>query len=380
MSGGLAKAHRSIFRRATMKRVRARVRGAERGIPATRTFVILAAVILVAGVSVIEVWPHPPGWLRPERRVDLRVLHWLDIHWLNAAAIAAIAGFAAALIPLFIWLHDRRRTERPPSQQARERDIMLRRVRRKWITDVLEPSLAHKAMLILGLQTQPDILHTPKGPAQGQGSRQEPVPEQKSILDIFDEAGDSLVIVGAPGAGKTTLLLQLARALIDRAERDPSQAIPVVVNLESWASHRVALDQWLLAELTGSYYKVPQNTAIDWVETGELILLLDGLDEVEENHRRDCVAAINNYQRTHGLTGLVVCSRTRELQQMTVRLELDEAVELQPLTDSQISDFLDRLEATGAPLTMVRAELAADESLKELLSSPLTLNVVALAY
>ena len=297
-----------------MKRVRARRRGAGQGGTAARAFVVLAAVILVAGVSVIEMWPDPPGWLRPERRVDLRILHWLDIHWLNAAAIAAIAGFAAALVPLLIWLHDRRRTERPPSQRARERDIMLRRVRRKWITGVLEPSLAHTAMLILGLQTQPDVLHTPKGPAQSRGSRQVPVPEQKSILDVFEEAEGSLVIIGARGAGKTTLLLQLASALIDRAEREPSKAVPIVVNLESWASHRLALDQWLLAELTGSYYKVPPETAADWIETGELILLLDGLDEVEQKYRRNCVEAINNYQRTHGLNSLVVCSRMMSLQ------------------------------------------------------------------
>ena len=126
---------------------------------------------------------------------------------------------AAALVPLLIWLHDRRRTERPPSQRARERDIMLRRVRRKWITGVLEPSLAHTATLILGLQAQPDVLHAPEGPAQSRGSRQEPVPEQKSILDVFEEAEGSLAIIGARGAGKTTLLLQLASALIDRAER-----------------------------------------------------------------------------------------------------------------------------------------------------------------
>jgi hypothetical protein len=305
------------------------------------------SAIVVAGVSVIEVWSDPPGWLRRTRHVDMRVLHWLDAG-LGRPAIAAIAGFAAALIPLYIWLHDRRRTERSPPQQDRERKIILSQVRRKWITDFLEPSLAHTATLILGLQTQPDVLHIPKGPARGRGGQQKPVPEQKSILKVFKAAGSSLVIVGAPGAGKTTLLLQLVSALIDRAERDPSEAIPVVVNLESWAAHRLALEQWLLAELTGNYYNVPPKTATDWVETGELILLLDGLDEVEEKYRRDCVAAINEYRRAHGLNGLVVCSRTRELQQMAVKLELEEAVELQPLTDSQVSDFLDRLEATGA--------------------------------
>lgn len=364
-----------------MKSVRAPAPRAGRRAPAPRGLIILAAAILVGGASVIEVWPDPPGWLRPGRRVDLRVLHWLDIHWLNAAAIAAIAAVAAALIQLYIWLHDRRQKQRSPSQQARERDTMLRKVRRKWITEILEPDLGHAITLILGLHTRPDLLHIPKGPPRGPGSGPEPVPEQKSILQVFEEAAGPLVIVGAPGAGKTTLLLQLATALIDRAEHDPFQAIPVVIKLESWAAHRLALDKWLLGELTGSYYKVPLKTATDWIESGELILLLDGLDEVEERHRAECVAAINDYQRDRGLNGLVVCSRTRELQQMTVKLEqLEEAVELQPLTDAQTSAFLDYLEMTGTPVHTVRAALATDEPLRELLSSPLMLNVVALAY
>lgn len=348
-----------------------------------RRWLTLLAVMLVAAATITEPLHAPPGWLLPEQRTEARVLHWLNIHWLNATAIGAVAAMIAALtalIQLPDWWHDRRETERTASQQARERAVMLRKVRRKWITDVLESSLTHAATLTLSLQTRPDILHIPEVSTRSRESQHEPVPEQKPILKVFEDAGGSLLILGAPGAGKTTLLLQLARALIERAERDPSQAIPVVVNLESWAAHRQALDEWLLTELAESYRGVPPKTANHWVETGELVLLLDGMDEVEEHHRAACAAAINDYQRAHGLNGLVVCCRTKEIQRIAVKLELDDAVELQPLTDNQVSDFLDHLEATGTPLTTVRAELATDEALKGLLSSPLMLSVVALAY
>jgi MFS family permease len=76
----------------------------------------------------------------------------------------------------------------------------------------------------------------------------------------------------------------------------------------------------------------------------------------------------------------VVCSRTAELQALRARLRLEEAVELQPPSDAQVEDYLDRLEATGTPLADVRAALRTDPTLRELLRSPLLLHVVAIAY
>lgn len=66
-------------------------------------------------------------------------------------------------------------------------------------------------------------------------------PYRQRILDVFDEVGGALLILGAPGTGKTTLLLELARDLLDRAEHDPTHPIPVVFPLSSWAERRLPL-------------------------------------------------------------------------------------------------------------------------------------------
>jgi DNA replication protein DnaC len=39
---------------------------------------------------------------------------------------------------------------------------------------------------------------------------------------VFDDCDESLLILGAAGAGKTVMLAELARELLDRAERDTS--------------------------------------------------------------------------------------------------------------------------------------------------------------
>src|SRR4051794_16357928 len=125
---------------------------------------------------------------------------------------------------------------------------------------------------------------------------------------IFDELGQALLILGAPGAGKTTLLLELARDLLDRAERDPAHLIPVVFHLSSWAVRRRPLADWLVDELAERYY-VPRKQAQAWINAEQVLPLLDGLDEVAPDHRAACVEAINTFRHQHGLVPLAVCSR-----------------------------------------------------------------------
>ncbi len=63
----------------------------------------------------------------------------------------------------------------------------------------------------------------------------------RSILDAYDEAEGELLVLGAPGAGKSTLLLDLAQQLVSRAIADPTQPLPVILRLSSWALGRPAL-------------------------------------------------------------------------------------------------------------------------------------------
>jgi hypothetical protein len=159
--------------------------------------------------------------------------------------------------------------------------------------------------------------------------------------------------LGEPGSGKTTTLLELARDLIARAEKDSTLPIPVVFNLSSWAEQRQkrskkrqpqaekpqAIAQWLVNELRAKY-GVPSKMGRQWIEKNDLILLLDGLDEVKSEHRRACVDAINDFRLEHGLTGIVVGSRTREYEELASRLKLNGAVLIQPLTSEQIDHYI----------------------------------------
>jgi predicted NACHT family NTPase len=51
---------------------------------------------------------------------------------------------------------------------------------------------------------------------------------------------------------------------------------------------------------------VPKKVAAAWVESEQILPLLDGLDEVAPEHRNACVEAINNFRREYGLLPITV--------------------------------------------------------------------------
>ncbi len=124
-------------------------------------------------------------------------------------------------------------------------------------------------------------------------------------------------------------------------------------------------------------WQIPDPIACAWVSQREIAPLLDGLDEVSESDRDACVDAINHYQRAHGLDPLAVCSRTQQYRDLHDRLDLRRAVIAQRLTPKQIDAYLD---AGKEKLAALRELTQANGVIRELMSTPLLLCVISLAY
>lgn len=261
-------------------------------------------------------------------------------------------------------------------QKKRNRTALLKNVEATWIKGFLDQTLEQVVRQELGKQYQPTavsrswqmLLQLPDEP-------QQTIPEKTSVLDIFEQHGRSLLILGAPGSGKTVTLLELARDLIALAHWDDSQPIPVIFNLSSWGQKKPLLKNWLIEQLL-LQYQVPHQVSQPWIEKNALTLLLDGLDEVPIAYQNDCIQTINAF-RAEYMVDVVVCSRIDAYHTLRTKLNLGIAIILQPLTQNQIKDYLDQHKENTSTLQQL---LQKDAALQELARFPLMLNVMILAF
>lgn len=264
------------------------------------------------------------------------------------------------------------------SREYRNRQALLNKVKNYWIKGVLEISLQDQVLIACGLEHRPDAVASPWNLAwQRENRPPKTLPPGTPIISIFDSLGTgrTLLILGEPGAGKTTTLLQLARDLIARAEQTVEHLIPIVLNLSSWSKENSAIADWVIEELN-TKYQVPKPIGQAWVEQQQLLLLLDGLDEVQLERQEACVAALNTFQQ-HFSTEMVVCSRIKDYEALSNRLNFQSAIYLKALTWEQINGYLDSLSVN---LSGLKTLLAEDAALQELARSPLMLNIMVLAY
>ncbi|MBD2063392.1 NACHT domain-containing protein [Funiculus sociatus GB2-A5] len=199
----------------------------------------------------------------------------------------------------------------------------------------------------------------------------------KKIIDVFerDDIAGRLLILGAPGSGKTTMLLELAQDLILAAQQQPEKPIPVIFELSNWKDDKQAIADWMVADLKFRN-KIPEAITREWLETGKLLPLLDGLDELKTRQGK-CIARINKFlQTTSGLSQIVVCCREEEYKAGEEILTLRGAVCLKPLEEKQIQGYLQRLNC-GHLWHGIQND---PDGLLALAKMPLFLHLIPVAY
>ena len=275
------------------------------------------------------------------------------------------------------------------SRDRQGRLRLLKRVRQIWIEGVMEHSLPCTAPLPLTLQERSDALsNSLDQDVQEARLPSRLLPADTSIVQVYDNAEGELLILGRAGSGKTTLLLELTRTLLERAEKAEGLPMPVVFPLASWTKETQQLRLWMVEELSAKY-DVPREIGQHWIETNQILPLLDGLDEVAKEVRAACVQQINDYrqwcQDRYGRSPIVVCCRSQAYAALSkhakrasrVKLKLLDAVGIRPLTDEQINAYLEQI---GESAKALKQALSTDVELHRLALQPLMLRVLTLAY
>jgi hypothetical protein len=288
-------------------------------------------------------------------------------------------------------------------QELRSRKKILTEMSLFWIDGVLEKSL-HKekvsegySLIQLSLERKSNAIDSPWGVIASENNIS--LSSEESIESIFESAGEgrSLLLLGEPGSGKTIGLLALAKKYILMAERDSNSLIPIILNLSSWLpkaskDKKIELSQIrsvsdLISPLAGSLaewiidevnikYGIKKSVTEAWVERQEVLLLLDGLDEVKPEYQSNCVTAINAFQRYSGVE-MVVCCRREVNENFSNKLMFREAIYLKPLNMRQVHRYLGNL---ALDISGLRTLIKTDIPLQELATSPLMLHIMVVAF
>lgn len=352
-----------------------------------------AIAILLIGIGLL-VWSGNVPWPGTTAPVFSSPLFspdtYLDptLFWTAMSGMGAIVAAAALLLTVYLswpqikvrfgWAKpEETKPQLSENQQKQNRQAMLAQVKHSWVEGVLDKSLYGAVMMELGLAEKAEAVQRPwESVLRLPDQKDEVLPAGTRLVEVFDQVGQALLILGEPGSGKTTMLLDLTRDLIGRARRDSSRPVPVVFNLSSWAGGKQSIADWLVEELR-SKYSINRPLGQAWIEENALALMLDGLDEVAVERREACVVALNAFREAHSLVPMVVCSRIKDYAVLATRLNLPGAVAIQPLEPAQIERYLD---GAGVELMAVRRSLGHDETLRELAETPLMLSIMTLAY
>ncbi len=176
--------------------------------------------------------------------------------------------------------------------------------------------------------------------------------------------------------------------MLERAEGDSNAPIPVILELSTWQEvtkrkflsfgkpekYDPSIKEWVLSQLISK--GVSQNIGEQWLREKELVLLLDGLDELQAERQGKCVRAINQFLSSEfSPLHLVVCSRKEEYEVYEEMLHLNGAICLDDLTNEQIRDYF-----ASVNLGEFWESIKGSQKIVDFIRQPLFLAVTSLAY
>lgn len=181
----------------------------------------------------------------------------------------------------------------------------------------------------------------------------------------------SYVLVGGPGAGKSTLVKKL---VADRLE-DDSKPLPVMLRLKHYVGYS-QLEDAIAHELKESGFPQPEEATEKLLRSPQFLCVLDGLDEVKPEYRKDVCREINRFYSQYftSIRQLVVTCRKEAFRDSP--LDVPSVLEVRPLSDDQIKAF-SRTWPPGYPQGKSPAsfwrDLSSSTRVLELARSPLLL-------
>lgn len=177
----------------------------------------------------------------------------------------------------------------------------------------------------------------------------------------------AILVHAAAGSGKSMLL----RYLLLTAEQHLSERVPILIELRDLNAHPqksfLEVVQECISEYIDGFTRLQTDFAL---KSGRILLILDGFDEIDYNHRRDRESEVNRLVDRYPNLQIVVSSRPDE---GVSKWRSFFAYEVQHLSKSQVRLLIDKIPYDESPKKLFRSKLDVDlfETHGEFLRNPL---------
>ncbi|HKR15481.1 MAG TPA: NACHT domain-containing protein [Pyrinomonadaceae bacterium] len=303
---------------------------------------VLIVVLTCLGIVSALLTQFPPDSIQKLKNVSLLGFSYGWV-WTGAVVGIVILSAAAILIKERFDSTDKT-TEKFPDETKDQR------VRREFLTDLLDRYQERRAHKLDGRSELPLVVRDASEnikPGQFEDAGQ-------YLIRSYERTG-RLLLLGDRGSGKTMLLLGLAEHLAQKAQHNPHEPLPVILNLAAWSPAYAGFNQWVSAMLTKGY-GLSANDARTLLKTRGIVFLLDGLDELARNRetetatrlRVDCLSSLAK-SLSHGSMSVVICCRLEEFELLRQQPDLPTPwiaeLTVEELSPAQIDRALIRVSA-----------------------------------
>lgn len=197
---------------------------------------------------------------------------------------------------------------------------------------------------------------------------------------VFANQEKYLMVFGEPGIGKSTFLRKVGlEAMKGNNEKYQHNLTPILLELKHFKEEQIDIQELIQEEFKICGFPKVEEVIPDKLKKGELLILLDGLDEVPDANTNNVITTIQNFVDQHNKNRFIISCRTAARNHFRQFAD----IEIVEFDDNQIKTFIDHWfsdEPETAQECWRLLQQPEYASAKELGQTPLLLTFLCLVY
>lgn len=206
--------------------------------------------------------------------------------------------------------------------------------------------------------------------------------ERKNGLEVANQEA-RLMVLGAPGSGKSTFLRKVGlEALYGNENEYQPNYLPVFLELKRFTQSEVNIQEKISQEFADCGFANPNELTENALNKGKLLILLDGLDEVNSQFKNQVIDNIEKFVEKYSENRFMISCRVADYKH---KFKAFKEVEIADFDDIQIQQFINnwfqsKLDQERKTADKCWQILQSNEGIKELAHTPLLLTLIFLVY